>query len=607
MSLSIQEARKQLDDKGFFLGGSRRRAAVKSLIANGGYEAAEALVSAVDAGSSGAGEVRAALAKEASAPLIENLWRIWGTRRQEWLGSSLKSLRSPFAGSDQALRVLSRLKLGGGGLTSGDAAVGAGFLLDQDSDVRVGLRGFVGSLDEAARRAWAGALPIERGVALAVAEYLTPPGTPIAAAGSVYADRVIAAGPDFTSAFALKAGLGVRLKPSRATAIEVLRLRSDADPGLAAAATRWIGALPNDQQVNDVIVDEWLRSSDQALFEILRDQRRLSSDGGKEALLLLLWGDVKAYQALGDAEGRLLAEALAIVDAGGRERIVETLQKGRDAALADQLRRASMRVQGMDAGLGLRALLASGDEDRIVDAAREMKGRDLFDLVRRWSETGRRPKDPKKRAAVDQAVAALKNLPKIEVEPAPKLPDGLDDLLEVWAKHKASDAELQQDSQHPDPLVRARALFVGVRSGKVDQAVLKAKASSEDWLERFVAALNGAHPDPKNDHVYWITVCAGDDSGSGDAVVACGPDEFGRSQARLSELRQKATPLARVWAGELEALQALRALEMTTITVTADDAATQKGAIKAHGDVSAEDLANVFGGSGNPKDGRKKP
>jgi len=605
MSLAVSEARRQLDDTTFLLGGFRRRAALQALAGNPDPAAATALVEAVDAGSRSATEARAALAADANAAWTDRMWEIWRAKRQEWLGAMLRQKRIAFAGADAGLRTLSQLKLGGGEMAGEDMAAAAAWVLDKDTEVQAGVRTFVEGLDDAARRRWAGALPIDREVALVIGGYFANPGSPLASAALAYAERVIQAGPDFLSAFLLKAGLGDRIPANRAWTIDVLRQRADPDAGLAAAATQWVAALPDDQQLNDVVVDEWLRSKDDALFALLRDRRRLPSDPGKETLLLLLWGDIKGYQALGDLTGRLLAEALSVADAARRQRIVEVLQGARDAALADQLRRATLQVQGMDTGLGLRALMASGDEDRIADAAREMRGKELFDLVRRWSENGRRPKDPRKRAAVDQAVAALKDLPKIEVEPAPKLPDGLDDLLEVWAAHQGSEDEWRRDLQAPDPLIRARALFVGARTGKIDQATLRAKASSEDWPERFVAALNGAHPDPKNDHVYWINVCAGEDGGTQEAQVACGPDEFERTQARLVEMRGKGTPLARVWAGELTALQAFRALEMTTITVTADDAATQKDGLQEHGDVTADDMARIFAKPGPGPAGNK--
>lgn len=554
MSLDIAQARAQLDSTTFLLGGSRRRAALKALAENPDAAAAAALVDAVERGSPSATGAQEALAASSHASWVQALWSQWIEGRQSWLGRLLLAQLPRHA-----------------------------------------------SLIPADRRpAWIASLPMERDVALAIAGLSGGPDTPAGAVPAAFARRVAAEAPDFGAAFMLKVGFSDLVPPTRAWTAEVLRLRADADTGLAAAARKWLAALPNDQQLNDVIADEWLRSKDESLFTLLREQRRLPSDPAREVLLLLLGGDAKAYQALADADGKLLGEALAIAEGPWRERIVETIQKSRDGALADQLRRATLRVQGLDSGLGLRALLASGDEDRIVDATRELRGKELFDLVRRWAGSRQRPNDPRKRAAVDAAVVALKDLPKVEVEPAPKLPDGMDDLLDLWAKHQYTEPEWRQDLQAPDPIIRARALHVGLRDGRLDLDALKAKAGSEDWIERFVAALHGVHPDPANDHVYWVAACAGEDGEAQSAAVQCGPDEYGRAQVRLEGLRKKGTPLARVWAGELAALQAFRALAKTDITLLADDAATERGSLETHGDVSADDLAREFGGGPTP-------
>jgi hypothetical protein len=233
----------------------------------------------------------------------------------------------------------------------------------------------------------------------------------------------------------------------------------------------------------------------------------------------------------------------------------------------------------------------------MVDAAREMNGRELFELCRRWIDTSRRPTDPKKRNAVDRAVAALKDQTKIVVEPAEPLPAGLVSIFDVWDRTKLSDDQLRSELQAPDPLVRARALFLGAKRGLVADDVLRAKAGSEDWPERLVAALNGLHPAAANDHVSWITACAGQDAGTQQAPVRCGVDEFERAETQLAELRKKATPWARRMAGELQALQAFRMVFAEgEITILADDSATIKGAAQKGGDATRKDIDDAFGG-----------
>ena len=659
--MSLEKARQALDDTTFLLGGFRRRAALKELAQSSDPAAAAALVEAVDANSPSAEGARAALTANANSAWSDRLWEVWLGKRQAWLGKVLQQRGAAHRQRASAIGVLSLLKLGQGALPQ-DAltmAAVASSWRDNDPEVQAAARSFVASLPPRERSIWVEmmlssrefevigqdraaletvvpflsatdakmksaaqtycekhlpfelsvlanllvgsghTLPIEREAALAVGAYLTDANATVAAQANAYAQRVFQAQPDFVAALAFKCGRAERVLPNRAMTIEALRLRTDADEVVAAAARAWIGSLPNDQQLNDAIVDDWLRSEDTFLFGLLRDQRRLPSDGGKETLLRLLFGDAPGYRALGDTDGRLLSEALAMANESRRTIVVQTIQESRDSTLADQLRRASLRVQGMDTGLGLRTLLASGDEDRIVDAVREMNGRELFELCRRWLENGRRPKDPKKRAAVERATKALKDQPKIEIEPASALPAGLEDLFENWSSQKPSDEELRRDLQAQDPLVRARALYLGMERGVVDEATVRVKAASVDWPERLVAALRGAHSTADKDHVYWVAACAGEDHGTHAAAVVCGPDEFQRAEALLARLRTTGTPLARRSAGELEALQAFRALEMTGITVFADDSATQKGATEIHADASADEMAAAFG-SGKP-------
>ena len=137
--------------------------------------------------------------------------------------------------------------------------------------------------------------------------------------------------------------------------------------------------------------------------------------------------------------------------------------------------------------------------------------------------------------------------------------------------------------------------MAGVKLGRVDQAALKSKASSEDWPERLVAAIHGAHPNPQEDHVMWVAECAGIGSSFQEAPVSCGPDEFEQDEAQLAQLRSRRTPFSLRLAAELEVLQLFRSLDKTTITVLADDSATERGATEKRGDATVQDIALAFG------------
>lgn len=666
--MNFPEVRKQLDDTAFLVGWFRRRSALKVLAQSADPEAAAVLASAIDANSISAAAAEAVLSANLAPAWTDRLWEIWAQRRQPWLRKLLRQHGVAHSQAASKPGVLSRLEAGWDKLPTDEptAASVAEYWRDADADVQSAARRYAGAIQSQKRPLWvammlelrefevigkdrtalesvfpflkaerptlrsaakayceefvafdlivlaglmaepAGSLELRRDVAMIVAAYLADANSTVAAQARAYADRVFETQPDYVLEFALRMGRIERARLGRATTLEALRLLHEADPGIAPSLRAWIQALPNDQKLNDLLVDDWIRSNDAFLFDLLREQRRMPSEGGKETLLRLLCHDIQGYRALGDEDGRLLAEALSMANEERRARIVEVIHESREAAEADQLRRASLRVQGMDSGLALKALLASGDEDRIVDAAREMTGGGLFELVHRWIETGRRPKDAKKRQAVERAVTALKPQPKLEIEPAPPLPNGLVDIFDSWSAQKPAEEELRRDLQAPDPILRARALHLGFGSGMVDAAALSAKARSEDWPERFVAALHGLLPNASQDHVHWVAACAGEDQGTHQMPVACGPEEFERAESRLAGLRANKSPLAQRVLAELEALQAFRALEKTTITVTDDDSATQKGALEAKGDVSETELAAAFGG-GTQKPTQRKP
>jgi hypothetical protein len=644
----------RLDDETFLLGFFKRRSALKELANASDPEAAAVLVDAVDRKSPSAAGALSALKSRVDQAWTDKLWEVWAQKRQPWLGALLEKRGLPHGNITSPAGALSRLKLGCAGLSFNPATfeLVAKHIHDADANVLAGVRKYILEIPDSERPAWTermlllkeyetigrdrraaesvvpflnstkrevqnsarafcsswlepslralavllngreSALPLERSTALDVAAFIDDLNPAVAAQAKAYQERIFQAQPDFIVEFCFKTGQAGRIRANRGTVMEALRLMEEKDASLTKAIENWISALPDDVQFNDAITDEWLRTNNGFLFGLLRKQLRLPSDGGKETLLRLLWEDVAGYRALNDSDGRLLAAALAIVDEDRRAKIIQAIQNSRDAALAEQLRRASMRVQGMDAGLGLKALLASGDEDRIVNAAREMKGSELFDLIRRWIENGRRPKDPRKRAAVEKAVAALKNLPKINVEDAGPLPSGTADLFDFWKNEKPSGDELRQNLQASDPLQRTRSLYLSFEQGIIDASVLQAKAGSEDWPERMAAAIYGANPNAASDHVYWVSACAGEDSKSRNALVACGPDEFDRAAARLKTLRGSTGSLAKRSAAELEALQSFRALEKTGITVYEDDSATQIGSTEDRGEVSADIFKN---------------
>ncbi len=647
MAMTPQQAAQALRDTAFVLGSFRRRSALKALAQDPDPAAAQVLVEAVDGRAPCAGRIPAMLEAAAYPAWCDRVWKIWGGKRQPWLGELLVRKGQPHGDADARLHLLSLLKLGRAASLAVDqpmAGAVSAWWADKDATVQQACRAYFGRVRQADARLWlatmlrlrefeaigktregvvavlafvnsgsdaaglkearayleewlpfdlnlfalllqgqgAGLPTDDEKVARQAAAFVAEEDSRVLAQAEAYLARVVAQAPSFLPALAFRLGRPQWVQANRATVAEALRLLGDPEEGVRAGALAWLRALPNDQALNDVIVDEWLRTDSAPLFALLCEQHRLPSDGGKEALVLLLANDAAGYAAMGDADGQLLAAALAMAGPQRRDRIVQAINESRQADLADQLNRATMRVQGVDKGLGLKALLAAGDEDRIAAATRDLRGGQLLELCQRWAETGRRPNDPKARAAVEQAVAALKGQPALKIEPAPALPSGLRDLLEVWGEAKLSDADLQRDLKAEDPLVRAQALFVGAARGTVDAKALQAKATSEDWPERLVAAIQGPEVDLSKDHVHWVAACAGADDGLAEALVYRGFDDVETGHGRIDALRRNRGPFARRQLARWEAVQAFRDwFGLGTTTVGADDSADrekQKGA-----------------------------
>lgn len=435
------------------------------------------------------------------------------------------------------------------------------------------------------------ALPLDRETAWWVASHLRGGGELVAAA-ETFVQRAIQAKPEFLPAFICKIGRANALDQSRAVQAWMLQLLRDEDQDVRAGAEAWVKALPNTERWNDPLVDEWIRTESPFLASLVSEPR-LPSSPAKEALIHLVNRNVAAYRKLEDRDGSLLTEALLMATPEMRKVINEVVLNARDGALADAYRRATAAGSQADPQLALQALMTSGNEDALFEAVRGMTLGEVLPLCRHWTETQRRPSRDRHREIVDRAVASFQRMPEVEVEPAPPLPDGLQDLFEVWQSEKVSDAQLRQDLSASDPLVRARALFLGSERGVVDEQALRAKASSEDWPERLIVALR--HPDaPKGpDPVTWINECAGAEGDLLGAPITCGPEELVRAGALCDALR-KAKGQGKLAARNLalaEMLVSFRALSGGIGTVRDDDSAHDKGVTRVgKDDVSKEEL-----------------
>ena len=438
------------------------------------------------------------------------------------------------------------------------------------------------------------ALPMDRQTAWLVAPHLGGKGA-IASAAEAYAQGTIKAQPAYVQAFLFKTGRGATLELSRANVFGALELLGEKEPQVRSGAEAWLTALPNAQQWNDLIVDEWIRTQLPFLARLVAEPR-LPSSPAKEALIQLVHGKVEGYRKLDDRDGALLAEALGLATPEMRKAINEVVLNARDAALADAYRLAAAAgTQQADPQVALRALMASGNEDSLFESVRDMTLTEVLPLCRRWAETKRRPKIERYRAIVDRAVVVFQRLPDLEIEPAPALPAGLQDLFEVWQSETVPDAQLKQELEGGTPLTRARALLLGSQRGWVNEAALRSRAKSPDWLERLVAALRFPDALTADEPVQWIKSCVGVEGGLVSAKLVCGPEEAQRTEALCAAFKQSKGRLAERNLALAEILAAFRVLSGRWIRITNNDSAQDPRTPRvSNSDVSKEDLQKTF-------------
>lgn len=434
------------------------------------------------------------------------------------------------------------------------------------------------------------ALPMDRQTAWLVAPHLAGKGA-AAKAAEQYAQATIQAQPAYLQAFIFKIGRGAKLELSRGAVFGAVELLGDTDPEVRSGAEAWLKALPNVQQWNDLFVDEWIRTQSPFLASLVAEPRPPSSPA-KETLIHLVHGNVERYRKLDDRDGALLAEALVLATPEMRKAINDVVLNARDAALADAYRQATAAgAQQADPQVALRALMASGNEDALFETVRDMTLAEVLPLCRHWAETKRRPKTERYRAIVDRAVAVFERLPDVEIEPAPPLPEGLRDLFEVWQSETVPDAWLKQELEGGDPLTRARALFLGSSRGSVNEAALRSRAKSPEWLERLVVALHFPDALAADEPVLWIRNCVGAEGGLTSAKLVCGPEEAQRTEAVCASFKQAKGRLAERNLALAEILAAFRVLSGGWIRVTDDDSAQDKRAGRVSAaEVSQDDL-----------------
>lgn len=353
----------------------------------------------------------------------------------------------------------------------------------------------------------------------------------------------------------------------------------DAAQELQRATAVFARALPvADEATNDAIYAAWIRAQSAELEKLITEQGRQPGSPVLEALHALVTGRLERYAALKDDDGMLVVQAFAMAPEPFRERLARAVAASPDRRLKEAYRRA-VSGAGVTAGGQVDNLKLVGDEDGLFEAVRSLRLSETLELCERWGSVTARPAGAQQRAVVDRAVTAWRALGDFKVEPGPKLPDGLVDIFDWWRSQKPSDADLRADLTAPDPFQKARGLYLGHERGLIDGARIAAAGNSEHWPERLIARL----VDPallaqaKEDHVLWVSACAGDASLL-DAPIGGTPEDYARHTDLLGKARGPAAARSKALLDILCAFQG--AFVASGITVDESAEATDGNAIE---------------------------
>ncbi len=566
--MTTNDARNRLHDSTFAIGAFRRRAAIKALAGSPDPADAVALAEALGKGHPNAdriSEVLLQLSAERDAEKVKALWLDWARSPTVPVAAVLARLGWPAAhpvdvGTARAI-------LGAG---RGDSA----------APIRQAMMAFVPMLKGLA------IAPDPQG-ALVLAEILGkshPNAEQISEAllqlsAERDAEKVKALWLDWARSptvpvaavlarLGWPAGQGVDTKIAR-DILGVAQL--DAAPELPRAVAAFARTLPvGDEAVNDAIYAAWVRAQSAELEKLIAEQGRQPGSPVLEALHALVTGRLERYAALNDGDAMLFVQAFALAPEAFRERVQRSVARSEDRHLALAYRRALSGSGSVDADSRLDNLKRVGDEDGLFEALRSLRLAEVLDLCERWAGSAARPTGTQQRAAVERAVTAWRGLGEFKVEPGPRLPDGLVDIFDWWRSQKPCDAELRADLGAPDPFQTARGLYLGHERGLVDGARIAAASNSEHWPERLIARLldPALLAQAKEDHVLWVSACAGDASLL-NAAIGGTPEDYARHTDLLGKARGPAAARSR---GLLEILCGFQGVFIASIP-TVDEVA----------------------------------
>lgn len=391
-----------------------------------------------------------------------------------------------------------------------------------------------------------------------------------------------------TQAFSMwKLGCPVKLKAEQRYIRAVMRWAGDADPDIRRGLLKTVEQLPNDEQLNNEIVEAWAKHESSELEDLIGKQGRKPARTELEALFYLVTRQVRAYQGLQDEGGEYFLQAFHLASPAFRQRINDTVVKSGNARLVEIYSKAMAGREGFDRQVYLQALKIAGDEDRLFESLREMKLIESLELCQRWAETSQLPKQDRRRQAAQRAVQAYRGLGQLTFDEGPTPPAGLRDLLAAWKQEPVSDDQRRQDAKAADPLLRARALYLqGLSSANDPQG--RQAATSDDWPLRLVARLLNPELAAADDHVQWLGVLTGMDADVLGASLAGTSVHYKRNSDRLAQAR-RGGPAAERGARLLEILCAFQgAFVSGDISLEATREATDARAIDVGEDAPLE-------------------
>jgi hypothetical protein len=467
--MRVEKARRRIFDTGFLLGGIRRRAAIKVLAALPGTEGVLVLVAALGGGHPKPQEILHALARlspAADAEKIEAIWTAFAVQPNPALGGVLAGLGWPPGRPVPAKLARDLLAVATAGAApgvllavvviaralpvddeAGNDAIYAAWLRSQSPDLErlITEQGRRPGVDGVLILAHAlGTRPDQSSAIWGVLRGLSPTeeAEKVAALwGHLASDPNAALG-------GVLAGLG--WPPGRPVPAKLARdllavATAGAAPEVLQAVVVIARALPVDDEAgNDAVYGAWVRSQSPDLERLIADQGRQPASPALEALHALVTGRLERYAALKDQDGALPVQAFALAPEPFRARLAQSVAASPDRAIKEAYRRA-LTSSTLDKSQRIENLKLVGDEDGLFEQSRVLRLLDVLGLCERWAGIPGRPSAPAHRAAVDRAVEAYRSLGQFQIEPGPKLPDGMVDLIDYWRAERPSDADLRAD------------------------------------------------------------------------------------------------------------------------------------------------------------------